>query len=336
MTSSALGNPANRHDVLVLFGESNRQLHLGLRQALRAEGFLKIREVDSEIDLRQAVRVESPDIAIIDVGLGGDIVAAVRDLRQGKLGANPYAVIILTSWNAESDAIRRMMNSGADEILVKPLSVATLVERIASLINRRKPYLATADYVGPDRRGGRQDPNAVGVELIHPPNTLRAKIEGHPLSRDELAVLIQETQIGMADQRLQRDVTRVVNLSRSVQDAWRDGRRDPKLASELDQLASLGAMLREQVSGTPYAQVGAVFNSLHKTAANLRDNLPDLNEKEVKLLVPLADSLAAAMGSPAARRQIAEIVTMVGSFQKDRRPPPDPAAPVAGGDKSGG
>jgi DNA-binding response OmpR family regulator len=307
----AIATASTRAGVIFMFGETNSQLKGGLRQALRAEGYLKIREVASAADARAATEIDSPDIAVLDGSLAGDMVALVRDIRHGRAGLNPYIPIILTSWSAEADAIRRMMNSGADEILLKPLSVAALIERVNSMISRRKPYLATNDYVGPDRRGGRVDANAPDVVLIHPPNTFKAKIEGNPISREELADLIRQSQVGMQEQRLTRDLARVGNLSRAIQEAYDSRRRDQKLFSELDQLVFLGRDLKAQIANTPFSQVLPVLDSLFKTATDLRDNLPELDEKKIKLLQPLADAIVAVIGSPQARQHIAEIVSMM-------------------------
>ena len=302
---------ATRSDVLILFGETNQQVKSGLRHALRQQGYVKIKDVLNESDLRAGFFGELPDIAIIDYSLSGDIVGAVRELRQGRVGINPYVPMILTSWTAEADIIRKLLNSGADEILLKPLAPNALFERINSLVTRRKPYLTAGDYVGPDRRGGRADPNAPDVNLIHPPNTLKAKIEGHPLSREELLGQIQAAQVGMAEQRISRDVARIANLSKAIQEALEQGRRDQKLFSELDQLVFLGRDLKAQLADTQFAQVLPILDSLQKAATELRDGLPNLEAKKVHLLPPLSEAISAVIGSPEARRHIAEIVQMM-------------------------
>jgi hypothetical protein len=53
------------------------------------------------------------------------------------------------------------------------------------------------------------------------------------------------------------------------------------------------------------------LDSLQKTATELRDKLPNLEERKVKLLPPLAEAISAVIGSPEARRHIAEIVQMM-------------------------
>src|SRR3546814_19838847 len=52
----------------------------------------------------------------------GDAVALVSDLRHGRLGVNPYLPIILTSWESDKPLVRRVVDAGADDLQVKPLS----------------------------------------------------------------------------------------------------------------------------------------------------------------------------------------------------------------------
>jgi len=185
-------------------------------------------------------------------------------------------------------------------------------------VSRRKPYLATQDYVGPDRRGGREDPNAPGVALIHPPNTLRAKLEGRPLTRDDLGAQVRATQLAMAEQRLGRDVARVINLTKAVDQAGIDGRRDGKLVSELDQLAQLGRDLAVQVTDTPLESLIPILSNLRRTAEALRDALPGLDLTRVKLLLPMGEAVSAAMGSAEARRRVIEVAAALKEIKTAR------------------
>jgi len=48
-------------------------------------------------------------------------------------------------------ADQRMVNSGADDLLLRPFSTTLLGQRIEAHIERRKGFVITTDYVGPDR-----------------------------------------------------------------------------------------------------------------------------------------------------------------------------------------
>ena len=67
-------------------------------------------------------------------------------------GYNPFIVIIVTAWEKSTGLINRVVNSGADDLLLRPFSTALLGQRIEAHIERRKGFVITTDYVGPDRR----------------------------------------------------------------------------------------------------------------------------------------------------------------------------------------
>src|SRR3546814_16454768 len=78
----------------------------------------------------------------------GDAVALVSDLRHGRLGVNPYLPIILTSWESDMQLVRRVVDAGADDLLVKPLSTRIILDRIETVALHRKPFVVTSDYIG--------------------------------------------------------------------------------------------------------------------------------------------------------------------------------------------
>ena len=309
-----LGEVQNRRKVSVLIGETSSEMRSALRQGLRAVALSNITEIFSEAELRKPQVVDSWDIAILDQGLTGNITQAVEDIRKGRTGINPFLVIVLTSWRADSLSIRSMINSGADEILLKPLAVSVLLERLNSLLSRRKPFLSTQDYVGPDRRGGREDPNAPGQNLIQPPNTFREKIEGHPIVRDKLISQIRTAQMDMFDQRLCRDVRRIGNLSHSVAAAARGEGPGEKMFSELDQLVSLGRELGRHVDTASRTESGDILSRLHQVAAGLKAHLPEVDREEATLLESIAGSVIAAFEPVEARRRIADCTAIFPAF----------------------
>src|SRR3546814_3917356 len=61
---------------------------------------------------------------------GGDACEVLHAVRHNKLGKNPFVPVILTSWRPQPDLVRRVVDSGADDFLVKPLSPGKLLQRV--------------------------------------------------------------------------------------------------------------------------------------------------------------------------------------------------------------
>ena len=107
--------------VLVEDQKANREL---LCKLLQADGF----QVDVAADGRRGLDLileQRPDIAIVDIGLPElDGYEVARLVRQ-KLGSNTIRLVALTGYG-QSDDRKRVLESGFDEHVVKPINVEEL------------------------------------------------------------------------------------------------------------------------------------------------------------------------------------------------------------------
>ena len=67
----------------------------------------------------------------------GDVCDMVRAIRNEGVGTNPFMLVIVVLKDPTVERIRRVVDAGSDDILVAPLSVATLNARIMNLIHKR-------------------------------------------------------------------------------------------------------------------------------------------------------------------------------------------------------
>jgi len=116
----------------VLLVEDDQSLATGLSKALRSEGFVTNHVAAGEAALH-AIRVDPPDIIVLDLGLpdmdGLDVLRKIR--RSG----STIPVLILTA-RASIDARVSGLDSGADDYLPKPFETPELVARLR-VIERR-------------------------------------------------------------------------------------------------------------------------------------------------------------------------------------------------------
>jgi len=147
---------------------------MATRAVLYTLGFRKIETVGTLKSFGDYLRRRPPDLAVCEVqGAGSELCTMIQGLRQGGDGYNPFIVIIATAWEKSAELIARVVNSGADDLLLRPFSTALLGSRIETHIQRRKGFVVTTDYVGPDRRRDQTRPS--NAELFEPPNSLKMK-----------------------------------------------------------------------------------------------------------------------------------------------------------------
>src|ERR1700742_655883 len=191
------------------------------RATLYALGFRRTETVSTIDAFVESVQKNPPDIALCEaMGATEELCATIQQLRQGGAGYNPFIVIIVTAWEKTTGLINKVVSSGADDLILRPFSTALLGARIESHIERRKGFVITTDYVGPDRRKDSARPS--NVELFEPPNSLKMKAKDK-LPNDVIARRLETELKGarekLTSEKLRRDSFQVCILWRLVQDA---------------------------------------------------------------------------------------------------------------------
>ncbi|MBU6297149.1 MAG: response regulator [Alphaproteobacteria bacterium] len=210
------------------------------RSVLYTLGFRRIDSVATVSDFTDAIRRRPPDLALCEVqGADGELCDMIQSLRQGAAGYNPFIVIIVTAWEKTNALVSRVLNSGADDLILRPFSTTQLGIRIEAHIERRKGFVITHDYVGPDRRRDPDRPSQ--AELFDPPNSLKMKAKER-LTGDEAtakldAELAQAREM-LNSEKMRRDAFQICILWRLLQD------HKPESASYGQELAKLARLTR--------------------------------------------------------------------------------------------
>ena len=143
------------------------------QRALKVIGFGRI-AVSAEIGELPNLLSDRPfDLFVADITRHTERVCdIVRAIREGQAGENPFLHVVLTAWKLEQDLVKRALNCGADDLITRPFALDFLAARIRKHTERRKPFIVTSDYIGPDRR---RTPERGTTELFDVPNLLLAK-----------------------------------------------------------------------------------------------------------------------------------------------------------------
>lgn len=158
-----------------------------IRQAIRIGlnnlGIRDIVEANGLVAAHKAMADGGFDAVILDAQLDGqDSHFLLRELRLGRLGPDPFAVGILLLAAPSHSKLKMAVDSGADDLLLIPFSPDQLALRLGAFRSRRKPFVVTHDYLGPDRRKAARPGERTAV-TITPPNPLAARSAGIPPER---------------------------------------------------------------------------------------------------------------------------------------------------------
>jgi DNA-binding response OmpR family regulator len=189
------------------------------RAALYNLGFRRIETTATLEAFGECIKRRPPDLALCEIqGADSDLCQMIQSLRQGIDGNNPFVVIIVTAWENSTALVSRVLNSGADDLLLRPFSTTLLGNRIRTHIERRKGFVITSDYVGPDRR--RDDARPSNVDLFAPPNSLKMKAEERITSEEaaqKLDAQLKTARERLSNEKLRRDGFQVCVLWRLLQ-----------------------------------------------------------------------------------------------------------------------
>jgi len=224
--------------VRVLLAMENRLVRQGLQRALETVGFKRAVEVTSLERMISNLAALPYDVIVTTTELGIDLVPPfLAQLRQGALVHHPLPIIIPLLVNNETEYIRKVIDSGPDDLLQTPVIPSQLLSRLAGLAEKRKAFVVTSDYVGPDRRTSVR-PGTMQVPLLEAPNPLAMRIAKLP--EDAMTTEIARAADRLRAMRLARYTFELQWLLRAIRALYEQESQDPaKLISFCERIKTL-------------------------------------------------------------------------------------------------
>lgn len=246
-----------------------------VREMLARLSIKKVEVFDSVDNALAFMATSAPDLLLVDCDgpLEADAFRMVRAIRNELTVQNPYATIIITTWQPTQAHVIRTTNCGADDMLVKPFSPRQILDRINNAADGRRRFVVTSDFVGPDRR--KQPREGTQVPLIDIPNTLRLKMIGN-YAQSNSRQLIADANALINDQKRIRASIQIGFL---VEFAFRGLKRTPPDKIALDHIARIPAIVDD-------------------LAKRLRDEERHFAEKEGRIIKMLAEKIKAETETP--------------------------------------
>lgn len=141
----------------ILVAEDNVHMRRALVAMLRAFGATAIVEAEDGETALALFQEHKPDIVLLDWEMPGlDGLSVARRMRDRATSPNPFVPILMVTAHAEKGRVVAARDAGVSDFLAKPVAPRVLYDRILGLVLDQRPFVATKDYFGPDRR--RPDP----------------------------------------------------------------------------------------------------------------------------------------------------------------------------------
>jgi len=304
----------NRDRALIFFGDPDAPIRQVIRTTMVSENYRNIEDFNKLPALRDSIRNLNPDLIIIDTLLpDGDAIELVSDVRAGKIGRNPFVPIITTTWEPNRNTVRKIVDSGTDDLLVKPLSPAQLMTRINVLVGHRKPFVVTSDYIGPDRRD--DNDRKSDIPRFNVPNTLEMALSGEEIDQDRLDELIEEAMAEINAQRLRRHSYQIEFLVRLIIPAVKSGKITIDTTAQIEKLCEISEDMERRVDDPQFENVVELSNSFTEIASSVREKLPEPDPMDVQVLAQVSQAMLLAFNPDlTSDKAVAEITEMVRKF----------------------
>ena len=287
--------PSPYENIRLLIADSSPMVRTGLKGALYSQGFRNLTDTSSYVRIRDMLEQDSIDLLITSCSVEDMPVSyLIQEMRHGRVGHNPFVMIIMLLANAEPNYVRTAIDSGADDLLVTPLAPDHLIRRIAKLAGERRPFVVTHSYVGPDRRI-KPRPGENSAAQLAVPNPLRARaqdgMDGTRLNRQ-----IRDGAATLNLMQIEAHGTQLNWLATHINASIRDGSAEANsLAAHTTKLVFTAEDMVRRIENTAAAIQATALSDLLVIARKLSNDFKTVSYPELDRLHNMARTIARAV-----------------------------------------
>ncbi|MEQ9110461.1 MAG: hypothetical protein RIF37_14465 [Rhodospirillaceae bacterium] len=292
---------ANLASITVYIGEKDYHQRQKLREMFLSEGIKNISTHANVASLRTLMFEVPPDLLVLSDDFDPDVFEVVKEVRFNQLGGNPFIVISVLVGQRNGHNIQKAIEVGADDVVIKPLDPKKIHERLRLITYHRQPFVATSEYVGPDRKSDKvSHPGARRVNVL---NTMREKADGRKFEPWELKEAITDSLSAVVEAQLTSQSMKMGHLCDVILDAHKIGHITEELR---DNFIALTAILREAANMAQTLKDNSLESlclSLAENVAMMEINYESLEDGDIDLIQKLSQAFRMAIDSAAQRKQ---------------------------------
>lgn len=287
--------------IRLVIADPSQLVRAGLRAALNACGFRSINEAHTYLKLHELLHDDAVDLLVTASEIeDNDVGFLIREVRNQKLGTNPFVVVMVLLASADPDYVRKLVDSGCDDLLLTPVAPDQLIGRIQKVSQKRKPFVVTHDYTGPDRRTKARTFTGQPAALVEAPNPIRLRMEDGP-DGTRLQRQIREASSTVNRIKLERHVVQTNWLVNTMHASVRDGvAQSGDLASHMARLAATAEDMARRIRGTKVEAALPTVRDLFDAAKRMTADPGSVGFAELERLHELSQALGRRIGMPQA------------------------------------
>ncbi|MEW5727841.1 MAG: hypothetical protein AB1918_08455, partial [Pseudomonadota bacterium] len=264
----------------------------------------------SFVKLHETLEHDAVDLLVTSSELeNSDVNYLIQEMRNQRLGTNPFVIVIVLLSSAEPDYVKKVIDAGADDLLLTPVVPDQLIMRIEKLARARKPFVITHDYTGPDRRAKVRAFDSHSAPMLEAPNPLKARLTG--IDDGRLWQQVREGAATLNRIKIERHAVQVDWLVGHIAACIRDGVGDgPTLIPYTHKLTLVAEDMLGRMRNTPAEAHKAPVAELLEIAKRLDADPSQIAFTDLERSVALSKTISRALGNPPT--SVATAVKMAG------------------------
>jgi len=283
--------------VVAFVGEPDEQTRRELRQILTHAGVKQVSTHGNLANLANMIGTVPPDLIMLADDLDSGVFDFIRDLRHNKVGTNPFVVIVTLVASDHIEAVKRAMQSGADDIIIKPVKEEQLLQRLKRLMMNRSDFVVTSDYLGPDRRA-KNRPSA--IKRITVANTMLEKATGKEVDAAEVREAVDGSMTEVLQARLDSHSLQLGFVCNLILEAYKTGNVTPDIHEKLLALVDLLRDAAKTAERLEERELALLCGSLSGDVAAIAGRYTAPTERDIGLIQKLSRAVVSAVKPRAA------------------------------------
>ncbi len=278
--------------VVAFIGEPDEQVRKELRQILNHAGVKQVSAHGSLGNLSKLITQVSPDLMILADDLDPGVFDFIRDIRHNKIGTNPFVLITTLIAPNHVDAVKRAMQAGTDDIIIKPIKEEQLLQRLKRVTVNRAAFVVTSDYLGPDRRG-KSRPSA--IRRINVLNTMLEKASGKDVDMGNIREAVDGSMNEVLQARLDSHGYRLGFVCNLILEAYETKQITEEVKEKLEVLVDLLRDAAKTAERLEERELALLCGSLSRDVASIAERYDQPTPKDIDLIKKLSRAVVSAV-----------------------------------------
>lgn len=277
-------DPKNMEKVVAFVAMSDEASARDVAGMLNRAGVVQVTTQTNLGVLRSLMTETTPDLIVLGADVSPDVFDFVRDIRHSKLGNNPFLMITTLVDNDQIAAVKKAMQAGTDDIIVKPLKEDALLQRLRRVTVNRQAFVVTSDYLGPDRRAKNRPSSIRRIQVL---NTMLEKANGKDIQIEEVKSAVEGSMNEVLHARLDSNSYRLGFVCHIIIDAYETKTITPDVKDKILVLVDVLRDAAKTAERINEGELGLLCGSLAKQVEEIAERYENPSERDIKVIQKL-------------------------------------------------